>query len=321
MPEVNHIYRIGGSTISGILGISPWESPHSIYLKMIGEYPRSEATEAMKRGNELEPMVAGIFAGNHPEFDVEEYGMCNHAEYDFLTGSPDRVLIDKESGELSAGLEIKTANIITRSEWGECDSEHVPPHYWAQCQWYAGLMGVEQWYLAVSFFMSGSRKLKGYEEYIIQLNREVFNDMIAAAVDFWNNHVLPKVPPQITAPDSATSTYYKRRYPYSNAGSWLERSEETDLLAEELLAARQQRDEADEHFETLKLKLVSMLGENEGVQTPYGKITYKSSKSTMKTNWEAAAKDAGASERIIQIHTAEIPGSRRFLISQSKKEK
>ncbi len=226
-----HINRIGGSTIAEILGYSPWGSPHSVYLKMIGEYQGTPSNSAMDRGVALEPVVATMFGGNHPEFVVENYGLIQHPEYEFLTGSPDRVLIDKETGELAAGLEIKTANIITSNEWGEEDTDQIPYHYLFQCMWYAGLLGVPRWYLAVAFFLSESRRVKQYREYVVEFDQTLFDVMLSRAVEFWNQHVVPRNPPEITVADPASVSYYKRRYPSHSNQMWLVPSEEVEKEA------------------------------------------------------------------------------------------
>ena len=108
---------IGGSTIAAILDRSPWGPPHSVWLQLTGKLPPGEENAAMSRGHAAEPVIASMYALNHPEYMVETHGVVEHPEFPYLIGSPDRVLI--QDGELVAGLEIKTANIMDMNQWGE----------------------------------------------------------------------------------------------------------------------------------------------------------------------------------------------------------
>jgi len=200
---------IGGSTISGILGKSPWESPHSIWLSLTGRMPPGEETQAMSRGNALEPVVAAMYAANHPEFQVETMGTIYHPDYPFIVGSPDRVLI--QDGELVAGLEIKTANIVTENEWGVEETDQIPEHYILQSMWYANLLNVPVWYIAVGFVPAERRKVIRYREYEVHLDKEMADAMLSLAVKFWEEHIVADVPPEITAPDARVTQYLRSR--------------------------------------------------------------------------------------------------------------
>jgi hypothetical protein len=50
--------------------------------------------------------------------------------------------------------------------------------------------------------------------------------MKQAAIDFWVNHVIPRVPPEITEADQTTVTYYKTRYP----DEWLKQFPTAEIL-------------------------------------------------------------------------------------------
>src|SRR5690606_6883149 len=62
---------IGGSEIAAIAGVSPWDTPLSVYLRKIGELPEKEATSATYWGSILEPVVADEYKRRHPGYRVE----------------------------------------------------------------------------------------------------------------------------------------------------------------------------------------------------------------------------------------------------------
>jgi len=309
---------IGGSTIAGILDKSPHDSPYSTWLKLTSQLPPTPANEAMTRGNALEPVVAMMYGANHPEYAVETMGVVQHPEYPYIVGSPDRVLI--ENGELVAGLEIKTANIVTRNEWGDEETDEVPDHYWAQCQWYAGLLNLPVWYLAVGFVPAERRKIITYREYEVRLNADLYNKMIRKAVRFWTEHVETRTPPPITKPDAATIRYLKSKYPKHDPDKWLEPTDELNQLASELLVAKSVFDEAEKTFELRKTQMIAALGDAEGFKSRWGNFTYRASKPMLKTDWKAVSDALAAPREIIDQFTKEVPGSRRFLLPHSKGE-
>ena len=207
MTDRASIKKIGGSDIAAILGLSRWKSAHSLYLHLIGELPTQVDNDAMERGRKLEPVIANIFAANHEEFmldDDDAFLMEDH-EYPFLIGSPDRLLVRKSpASELDSGLEIKTADISKANEWSDEDTDEIPIEYLLQCQWYTGMCGLPDWHLAVGFVKPGSKKIVAYREYYIESDPARFEAMKQLAIDFWNNHVVPKVAPEVTEADAET---------------------------------------------------------------------------------------------------------------------
>ena len=49
---------IGGSDAAGIVGLSKWASPFSVWADKTGRAPEKEDTEAMRQGRDLEDYVA-----------------------------------------------------------------------------------------------------------------------------------------------------------------------------------------------------------------------------------------------------------------------
>lgn len=94
---------IGGSDAAGIVGLSKWASPFSVWADKTGRAPEKEDTEAMRQGRDLEDYVARW---------MEETGkrvyrlpaMLYNPLYPFAHADVDSMVM----GE-SAGLECKTA--------------------------------------------------------------------------------------------------------------------------------------------------------------------------------------------------------------------
>jgi putative phage-type endonuclease len=271
----SEIKKIGGSDIAAILGLSPWKSKHSLYLHLIGELEPQPDNEVLERGRVLEPVIADIFQANHSEYNVTNPDRCffindgimRHEKYKFIIGSPDRVLSNCESDDAAiSGLEIKTADATKMSEWGEEGTDEIPLCYYLQCQWYAGLLEVPDWYIAVGFVKPGSRKICGYREYRIEHNEERYQTMVKLAVEFWENHVEKRIPPEIDQADAATVEYYKRK----------ERNPELSMFCDdylhgtimELQANQVIAKQYEQTIALLKTQLIAAMGNAEAVVDP-----------------------------------------------------
>lgn len=140
--------RIGGSTIAAILGLSPWESPFSVWCQMAGLADPPPQTKAQERGHYLEPAVAAWFADQHPDWKIVEAGTYVHAERDWQLANPDRLIIyPGDDGCASAVLEIKTA--ADDAGWGRPGTDEIPVYYRTQVQWYLDTLGLQRAYVAV----------------------------------------------------------------------------------------------------------------------------------------------------------------------------
>jgi putative phage-type endonuclease len=248
---------IGGSNIASLIGLSPYESAHSLCLRLMGELPPIEDNDAMRWGRKLESRVADMFADGNPEYEVVPHGSVTHPEHDFLIASPDRILL--QNGEPKAALEIKTANVNTMREFGEQLTDEIPQHYYCQAAWYAGMLNLNECYVAVYFHDSG--KCKGYKEYRIEHNAERYAAMVQTAVRFWHEHVLAGVPPEITEPDAATVDYYKRRE--RNKDSAIYSDDAIELKIESLRRRKMERKEAERLEKLDEVQLQEMMGNAE----------------------------------------------------------
>lgn len=169
--------RIGGSEIAAVLGISPYESPFSLWHRKQGQVDPVEQTEPMRWGNLLEPVVAARFAELHPEWTVRTTPAFVHPERDYQTAAPDRLLYaTRRARRPRAIYEGKTARIA--DDWGDPGTDQVPPHYAAQCRWYLDCLGLEVCYLVV--LIGGSE----YREYVIEHDEAEAALMRKAAAEF-----------------------------------------------------------------------------------------------------------------------------------------
>lgn len=133
------------SKVAAVLGLSPWESPFSLWHRMNGTAPAKPPTEQTERGHYLEPAIAAWWADQHPEYDVQTSPLRFHALNQRHACTVDRELLI--GGTVVGGLEVKTA--ASDDEWGTPGTDEIPPYYRAQTLWQAYVLDVPRIHLAV----------------------------------------------------------------------------------------------------------------------------------------------------------------------------
>ena len=177
---------IGGSDASGILGLNPFSSAISVYMDKLGLLPEKEETEAMWLGSKLEPIVAERFEETTGKRTMRRNFLFQNAEHPWMLANIDRWVVGED-----CGLEIKTTNMLTRSDF---EGGQIPPAFYVQCVHYMAVMDVRKWYLAVMVL--------NRDFYIFEIPRveSEIEALIAAELKFWEENVLLQVPP---APDGS----------------------------------------------------------------------------------------------------------------------
>lgn len=168
---------IGASEIAAVLGISPWESPFSLYWRKVEGWD-FEASPAMEWGNRLEPAVAIKYANNHPEYEVW-HGQLEHGDPDWMLATPDRLLRMWVDGRLMPPvglLELKTAH--SGDGWGEPGTAEIPVYYRAQVLWQMAVVDVE--WADVAVLIGGS----DYREYTVLRDEKDIAVMVEAGRRF-----------------------------------------------------------------------------------------------------------------------------------------
>lgn len=224
---------IGGTDIGAIIGVNPWGNAMGVYLEKVGITEDQPDNEAMWWGREMEPTLAKRYTketGRALYLPDQFDNPLSHNYFDWYLGSPDALYnayLSKDENEPSVaegGVDFKTTG--RRNDYGEPGSDAVPDWVATQMHWYMGLTGAKWWDVAVLFF-SPRRE---FHIYHLERNQEIIDNLIAAGRDFWENHVVPKVPPEIDASE-ASRDLLRHLYPDSrgevlpapdNAQEWRE---------------------------------------------------------------------------------------------------
>lgn len=239
---------ITGSRIAAIMGVSPFDTPLSVYLEMTGQSKPKEATEEMEFGNKLEDFIGWEFS-NRTGLHIEKINaILQHPVYEKFLANIDFEVISDEN----AILECKNVGEYMLKDW----KTDAPRYYYMQGQWYLGVTGLNTVYFAA---LIGGNKFK-----IHKYNRDerLIEQMYEKANDFWYCHIEPQIPPEAIDGDSAT---LRTLYPHHEEGKAIELDESEASLAGDLWTAKAAYDLASEQLELAKVKIQERMGDAEVV--------------------------------------------------------
>lgn len=311
-------YKIGGSEIGAVLGLSKWVTPMDLYMRKLGLVDQPIETEPMSWGIASEHVVARRYQKEtgyklFPATD-EGYDYKNplvHPEYDWWTVTPDRKIITPEDEGL---LEIKVIGERAGANFGDPPDGDVPEEYLCQCAWGMAVLNVEWAHLAVQ---TSNRSFRIYR---INRDRELENQLRDAALAFINDHLITQVPPPLDGSESSRR-WLNYRYP-EDRGPILEPTDE-DILGDIdfLRIAKKHINEWEAQEAFLENRIKALIGDAQGLQGEWGKITWRKTKESMKTDWLQAfnqlanftSVDKAVEMQIVNQATTIRPGSRRFL--------
>lgn len=223
---------IGGSDVAGILGLSPWESPWSIWTDKVGIAPLDERpNQAQEFGKRAEPMLQAWF---EDRTGLKVHG--TQAEYTDPDRPWMRVTLDGEAfvpdtdGSICPHLDERVAVVefkATSEPAGTWDIA-VPVMYQCQAQWAMAITGATRCAFGVLHIAFGRPE---FHVYWFDRDDEDIATIIEACDRFWHDHVLTGIPPEADAHD-ATRTAISDAY---------DRPTEETVAADDDLTGRVQR--------------------------------------------------------------------------------
>lgn len=237
---------IGGSDASVILGFNPWKTPFELYIEKTSGEIREVDNEAVYWGNVLEDIVAEEFTKRTGKKVRRRNQIFKHKEYDWMIANIDRDVVGER-----ALLECKTTNAFNYDAWTD---DNIPPAYICQLQHYMAVLDYEKAYIAV---LIGGQKFVWKE---IKRDDEFIELMIEHEKNFWENHVLKGIPPEIDGSKSATELL-NAMYPEDNGETVMLESDKAETLIEAIESIKAEIKEKQELQKEYENKLKLMIGE------------------------------------------------------------
>lgn len=190
---------IGGSDVSVIVGINQYKSIFQLWMEKTGlMIPEVEDNEYIHFGNVLEPIVRQEFMRRTGIKVRQKKSIIQHPNYSFMFANVDGVIYEEDGISI---FEAKTASAFKAKEW----DNHVPKEYQLQIQHYMAVTGAKRTYIAA--LIGGNQ----FVYHIVERDEELINLIIRMEKQFWDNHVLNNIPPEIDG-SSATTEYLNNKY-------------------------------------------------------------------------------------------------------------
>lgn len=191
---------IGASDVAGIVGLSPWSTPYTVWADKTDRIDDDEPNEQMRWGSKLEGVITdefvertGLFVGDAQVLVMDPIKKWPRAtldgvvyEYPHTEGNE----VDRRVSALGL-LEVKTDAKFGR--WKE-----VPDHYQTQVQWQMWVTGLEHAWIAC---LHGGSQFEIYEE---PANHKIQGLLAIRAERFLEEHVWPDVAPPVDASEVTT---------------------------------------------------------------------------------------------------------------------
>jgi len=186
---------ISSSKVAAILGLSPYESPRSLWMKMRGELPTEPQTSAQARGTHLEAGLLNWYFADYPGLTrVGGETTVRRPDLPWAICSPDDIATDPRTGD-TYPVEAKTDG---RGVFGEPGTDQVPLHYVVQGMWTCHVGGWDR----IVYTVLGPWLDRC--EYEVRYDPQLAADIEARCLAFWESLQGDGVPPEL---DDTLATY------------------------------------------------------------------------------------------------------------------
>ncbi|MFC8733138.1 YqaJ viral recombinase family protein [Luteimicrobium sp. NPDC057192] len=222
---------VTASKVAAIVGLSPWDSPRSVWHLLRGEIPSDDGRNmaAKSRGQYLENGILDWWVDQHLGVDLHTAAVVTRQYYatrddlPWAAATPDLATRLRDVGLVV--VDAKTAR--DDDEWGTPGTDEVPAYYAAQLQWSMHLAGARRGYIAL---LTSRLDLR---EYVLDYDEVTARTLESICRAFWESTKDPDGAPPI---DDTVATFQtlKRLHPDIDRDAAVELDEE---VAREFVAA------------------------------------------------------------------------------------
>lgn len=209
---------VSASDVAGILGLSQYATPFSVYSEKVGLVADREATDEMEFGKDIEQIVAKKWAKRNDRGILWLDELYQGPEA-WILATPDAQIVGKDEG-----LEVKTLG-YKNDHWGREGTDEVPDNVVTQAQWQMKVMGWNAVHVAA--FYTGPRKL---ESFLVYADPHLQTQLVEKCRQFWVENVLAQVAPDLDWSD-ASGAYLRQRFPHVVENDAREATDEEGDLA------------------------------------------------------------------------------------------
>lgn len=191
---------IGASEVAGILNISPWATPYSVWQsKVSGGSPISANLEAMRWGQLLEDAILSEVERRLDLHTGWPQTQLVHRDHDWARCTVDAAFGESHEFGWADALGLVEVKTTSEPRWDD-----VPPHYAAQVQWQLEVADLDHAWIAT---LHNGRRLSLWP---IDRDKDVGAGLLEVVGAFWHDHVLTGDPPPVDGRPPTTAALANR---------------------------------------------------------------------------------------------------------------
>lgn len=178
---------ISASKIAAIIGVSPWQDAHGLWLDMNGLGVERRVTEPIRRGIDDEAGILNRFF----EFGGGRGWARNGAETMFKRddlGFPALANLDDVGTDPDGNhFYVEVKSVRNDAEWGDPGTDQVPIHYLAQVQWGMHMTQGSSQPCHGAVVVKRGPFIDQYDEYPVAYNPQVAESLTRRAAEFYQS--------------------------------------------------------------------------------------------------------------------------------------
>lgn len=268
--ELDRTTYIGGSDSAAIICMSDWGTPLSAYMDKIGEGepPSEEKLKFFEGRKEAEPFVLKRLVRERGVNIVAVNHRYRHPLHNFIAAEIDfEFEVTPEVIESCPGIpaelvgtiqngEIKTSHFFAGAKFGDEGTDEIPIQYCAQSM--HGLMVTDR-KICLYAVMTGFDQ---FATYVLHRDQETIDGLLQKEVNFWNEHVLKRVPPEPIDNDDLMILFKKHN------GLPVELDERTATMHAKLKELRAEAKLNEENQDEIKFQIGLFVARQWGLTAP-----------------------------------------------------
>lgn len=246
-----------------ILGVSPYKkTPGDIYFSKVYDLPETDEPEDFKTtGNLLEdPLLT--WAAEHLGVSIirNQWRVAQEgAGAGIFAAHPDAIVQGKPEG-----LEAKYANAAMGEDYGDEGTDSIPAHVVVQAQHQMYAARLERVWVPVALAGFSLQ----FKLFSVPRDDELIDQIVTQGMEWWNRHIIAKVPPDGEEAPPMDLLKRIRREPKSV----VDLPSDAEQLIFEYQQLGYQTKENDDARDELKAKIVNLLGEAEAGRLADGRM-------------------------------------------------
>lgn len=187
-------HYIGASEVAAVMGLSPYQTPVSVWASKLGIGERFEGNHLTRRGHVIEPYLCDEFSRETGHKVERPRFLLGHREINHF-----RTNLDGWIPELGAHLECKDSSWRSRDHWialrdhGEVIPGTDVAGYWLQVQAAMSILGTASAWFAVDC----AKELIFFD---VQRDEEAIEAIEASVRGFWAAHIVTEDEPPAVNP-------------------------------------------------------------------------------------------------------------------------